>query len=254
MSTPVRLYMVGGAVRDHLDAVLHTSPHDFDFAVEALNYAHMRAWLLSHGASIWQERPEYATIRCCIPYASLGGDFDHFDAFKTYKPESKVPCDFVLCRRDGFYSDSRRPDAVYPGELTDDLARRDFTVNAMALSPDGEVHDPHMGQYDLRYRILRAVGSAPERLQEDPLRILRALRFAVTRSMGVDYTLAAALKNHAKLLHLLPEERVAEELTRMFKHSTPDTLALLSVHREVLTELFTAGSRLWLLPTLKDRA
>lgn len=250
LDTPIRLYMVGGAVRDHLDAMHPSRAKDLDFAVEALDYGHMRSWLTSHGARLWMERPQFASIRCSIPAMAFPDDFD---SIIDDTAEHNVNADFTLCRRDGFYSDSRHPDEVFPGTIEDDLARRDFTMNAIAMRPDGSIIDPHMGQYDLRHRIVRAVGSPSERFEEDPLRILRALRFSVTKGMVLDTSLAAAVRGKAHTLPVVSVERAAEELTRMFTHNTLEAMYRLTSFPEVTNTLFNHNSKLWLTPTLRNR-
>lgn len=248
MSTPVKLYLVGGAVRDRLNVLNPSYIKDYDFSVEALDYNHMRSWLSSIGARIWQERPQFGTIRCRVNGRDLGGTFGG-----AVHPDGHLDADFVLCRRDGFYTDSRHPDEVFIGTVLDDLTRRDFTVNAMAVTPDGEVIDPHMGQYDLRHQILRAVGNASERVNEDPLRILRAMRFCVTKGFHLDYTLGAAMENHAEKLTSVSAERIQSELHRMFSHDTSFTLNLLHRFPKTTLVLFSAIPNLWLMPTLKER-
>ncbi len=102
----VKIYLVGGSIRDQL---LGLKSKDLDYAVEAGSYEEMRDYIKENG-KIFLETPEYLTIRAHL--------------------KNGEPADFVLCRKDGEYSDGRRPDKVTPGTLYDDLARRDFTVNA----------------------------------------------------------------------------------------------------------------------------
>jgi tRNA nucleotidyltransferase/poly(A) polymerase len=247
LNTPVRIYMVGGAVRDHLDLLFPVQSKDFDFAVEALDYGHMRSWLTAHGAKIWQERPVFGTIRCNIPTAVFAGEFEGL------LPDLTMNADFTLCRKDGFYSDSRHPDEVFPGNIFEDLQRRDFTVNAIAITQKGEILDPHMGQYDIRNRVVRAVGNPNDRLREDPLRILRAMRFRVTKEMVIDYSLLTAMKHCAADISIVSPERIVEELSRMFTHNTLASMQLLASLPEITNTLFNHGSKLWLQPTLRNR-
>src|SRR4051812_36297006 len=110
----VHLYEVGGHVRDSL---LGIKSKDIDFAVEAESFMELFNWLNAQKFDIFLITEEYGTIRARFPKG-------HVNAGLT--------ADFVLCRKDGNYSDGRRPDSVSPGTIFDDLARRDFTVNAMA--------------------------------------------------------------------------------------------------------------------------
>lgn len=239
------LYLVGGAVRDHLDGRTHAK--DYDFAVEADSFQAMHDWFLQHGGTIYLSRPEYGTIRGSIPYAALPGDYGG-----AILPYLELDGDFTLCRGDGVYTDGRHPDRITPASLTDDLARRDFTINAMALDSQGTLLDPHLGSYDLRDRVIRCVGNPFERIEEDPLRILRAMRFAVTRNMRIDYTLAGAMARHASRLDTVSSERIVEELRRMFTHSTTNTLTVLVAFPGVIEYCFEHSS-IWLLPTLRER-
>ncbi len=116
-------------------------------------------------------------------------------------------------RRDGAYLDSRHPDHVeFTGSLREDLSRRDFTVNAIALNLRGELTDPFGGRQDLKRQILRAVGDPVKRFQEDALRILRGLRFASRLGFAVEPDTAAALRRCAPLLERIAPERIQTEL------------------------------------------
>ena len=161
--------------------------------------------------------------------------------------------DFVLCRREGPYSDGRRPDWVSIGNLYDDLARRDFTVNAIAMDADGSYIDPHFGRADLDLRTLRFVGEPWDRIREDALRIMRAIRFAVTKDMGWDSLMTMIIidgRDHeieeiSELLRNISKERRADELSKMFKHNTLETLRWFErLPPPILNAIFSGGVRL----------
>lgn len=117
-------------------------------------------------------------------------------------------------RRDGAYLDNRHPDHVeFTASLQEDLARRDFTVNAIALNLRGELSDPFGGRSDLAAGLLRAVGRPEERFQEDALRIMRGLRFAARLGFAIEPDTAAALHACAPLLKNIAPERLLVELT-----------------------------------------
>lgn len=203
----INYYFVGGFVRDEL---LGIKSKDVDFAVEAPSYEAMRDDILARGYIIFIEKPEYFTIRGKHP--QYGG------------------VDFVLCRRDGYYSDNRRPDTVEVGTIYDDLARRDFTINAIAKTENGKYVDPHGGRIDLEKRVLRCVGDTNTRLTEDPLRILRALRFRITKNFLTDAELYRALDSWDIVsgLKTVAVERIYEELRRCYEFDTWKTMRLLA--------------------------
>ena len=117
-------------------------------------------------------------------------------------------------RRDGVYLDSRHPDHVeFTPSLQEDLARRDFTINAIALSLRGELADPFNGRQDLTDHVLRAVGDPEKRFEEDALRIMRGLRFASKLGFYIEPDTAAALRRCGPLLQHIAPERILAELT-----------------------------------------
>lgn len=118
-------------------------------------------------------------------------------------------------RRESGYGDGRHPDAVsFDTDLTGDLARRDFTVNAMALGADGDVIDPFGGRADLDDRLIRAVGEPETRFSEDALRILRGVRFAAQLGFAIEPATAAAMEQCAPLVEKVSAERIKTELEK----------------------------------------
>lgn len=230
----ITLYEVGGCVRDEQ---LGLVSKDIDYAVEAASYEVMRNALDAEGFKIFLENPEFVTLRAQFP---------------PHRQRGTLTADFVLCRKDGQYTDGRRPDAVLAGTLYDDLARRDFTVNAMAKSEDGTLIDPFGGRADLAAGVLRAVGNAEDRLREDALRALRAVRFSITKGFVFDSELLAALNSTwlPPLLSSVSAERRREEMLKAFKADTVATLTLLQTLPRELTEAVFADG-LWLKPTLE---
>jgi tRNA nucleotidyltransferase (CCA-adding enzyme) len=225
-------YQVGGSVRD---MVLGVKSKDIDYAVEAESFDAMRSAILERGGEIFLETPQYLTIRARVPL--LGA------------------CDYVLCRKDGAYSDGRRPDSVEIGTIYDDLARRDFTVNAMALTECGNLIDPFEGERDCAIKWLRCVGSAETRLTEDGLRMLRALRFSITKGFTLDDHIYRCLRDpffFAPRLKGVSVERIREELVRCFQYDTNETLDTLVDYGDLRRYLFSIDA-LWLKPTLEAR-
>ena len=129
-------------------------------------------------------------------------------------------------RSDGAYTDHRRPDSVrFVSSLAEDLRRRDFTVNAMALNASGRVVDLFGGQADLAAGRIRCVGEPEERFREDALRILRALRFAARLGFSVEAETGRAMLACRELLHAVSPERVLSELRGFLSAPKPGTLA-----------------------------
>ena len=127
-------------------------------------------------------------------------------------------------RAESQYSDHRHPDQVrFVADLTADLSRRDFTVNAMALSSDGVVRDPFGGVADLRQGVIRCVGDPELRFEEDALRMLRALRFSAKLGFSIELFTMEAIREKATLCGSLAPERVRDELEKILLSPAPET-------------------------------
>lgn len=229
--TIIRFFQVGGSIRD---TIMGKQSKDVDYAVEADSFDAMREEILDRGGKIFLETPKFLTIRAHMPITGA--------------------CDFVLCRKESAYRDGRHPDVVEVGTIYDDLARRDFTVNAIALDLDTKYYvDPHGGQDDIRRNILRCVGSARERFEEDGLRLLRALRFHITKGFRLDSDIEDVLQSEdtIQLLAGVSGERVREELYKMFAHDTYRTLEVLQKHPWIVT-VMCITHRIKLIPSTKD--
>jgi len=235
----IKVYLVGGAVRD---GFLGQDAEDRDYTVEAPSYEAMLEYIKSVG-KVFLEKKEFFTVR-----ALVDGDVD----------------DYVLARKDGIYHDGRRPSEVSPGTIYDDLARRDFTMNAIALSGftlknclyvDAPVFiDPHGGRADIENRLIRCVGAAEERFEEDALRMLRALRFSITKDMMLHQDIRKALGSRRLIdkLASVSFERKREELHKAFAHDTLRSLAVFGEEFPIIAEACFQDP-LWLLPTCKER-
>lgn len=242
----MEMYMVGGAARDEL---LGVKSNDIDFTVVLdqddaflLNrlgpFATMSHNLSSLGFKIFLETPEYLTIRAQFPK----GWITQKDS--PYRGNHTTTADFVLARKEGVYTDGRRPDAVEVGTLMDDLQRRDFSMNAIAKAADGSLIDPFGGQADIQAGIIRAVGDPFERLTEDALRAVRALRFSVTKGFTLDDELSEVLESSYEVFDALEnkisDERIQVELSKMFRFDTLLSINLLN-RFPLLTEAMFAG-------------
>ena len=184
-------WAVGGCVRD---ALLGLEPQDYDLCTAALP-EQIKEVFSDHGLVLAGEKHGTVTV------LTEGG-----------------PLEITTFRLEGDYADSRRPGWVRFVEDVDlDLSRRDFTVNAMAFSPDRGLRDPFGGREDLGRKCLRAVGDPLVRFSEDALRILRGLRFSARYGLEPDPDTLEAMKNLSGLLDNLARERVFEELCKLIR-------------------------------------
>ena len=191
-------YAVGGCVRD---AVLGLQPHDFDLCTAALP-DQMQAVFADHDL-----------VLAGLKHGTVGVIF----------PDGVV--EITTFRTEGGYADCRHPDWVrFVDNIEEDLARRDFTVNAMAWSPTRGFADPFDGQNDLKNHILRAVGHPETRFQEDSLRILRGARFAAKYRLTPDADTETAMIALAPLMENLARERVFSELCKLLTHASAEDL------------------------------
>ena len=184
-------YAVGGCVRD---ALLGLTPHDYDIAVSV---------------------PPEETMACFAGYRVIGTGLKHGTVTVVLDGHNVEMTSF---RTDGEYTDLRRPEHVrFTPDLAEDLSRRDFTVNAMAYSPDAGLVDLFGGQEDLKNRVLRCVGVPEDRFREDGLRILRALRFASVLGFAVEPETDLSVRRNAGNLTFISAERKLTELRGLLK-------------------------------------
>lgn len=252
--TKYQIYYVGGFVRDSLLGI-KSNDIDFCFVCNPEHEDHknlsiedgfqiMKQWLINEGYTIFLETPSMLTIRAKIPENNSKITLDCGNT-----------ADFVLARKELSYDDNSRQPKVALGTLEDDLIRRDFTVNAMAMDLNGNIIDLFGGMEDLNNRILKTPRDAKLTMMDDPLRILRALRFCVTKQFAIDPTIINAMMQlniQDKLFTVVSQDRIREELTKMFKYSTSRTLRLIYKLDRIapttfMDRLFANG--LWLKPT-----
>lgn len=225
--TNVELYLVGGAVRDHFR---DRKSKDWDFAVEADSFSAMRDWLNENGFNIFAETPKYLTLRARAEMDRF--QFGSLDLTGT-------TFDFTLCRTEKDYTDGRHPDSVEIGTIYDDLSRRDFTMNSIALDKAGRTIDPFDGVTAIYDMDIICTGGVA-RLEEDGLRIMRAIRFGVQLLFMLDYDIQDFLKSKAAVeaLSLISEDRIREELNKALRISTPDTLWQLNRYPKIKNHIF----------------
>ena len=197
-------YLVGGCVRDLLRG---KQPQDWDMTTSA--------------------RPEQ--VMALFGGAAIPTGLQHGTVTVRAGEDS---FEITTFRRDGDYGDHRHPDRVtFTDSLAEDLMRRDFTINAMALDLRGELTDLHGGRDDLAAGVIRCVGDARRRFDEDALRILRALRFAAALGFALEEETERGARAMAPLLKTVAAERVREELLKLLcgEHVVP-VLLLSLIH------------------------
>lgn len=204
-------YAVGGCVRDSL---LGLDPHDWDLCTSA--------------------RPEQVMAlfgeEKCIPTGLQHGTVTVKQGGRLYET--------TTFRTEGAYSDGRHPDAVcFVPDVREDLARRDFTINAMAYSAEEGLIDPFGGRDDLAAHLVRAVGEPERRFEEDALRILRLYRFAARFGFAIDLATGVAARALGPHLDCVSAERIQEELLKLLAAPRPGSYLEPAVLAVVLPEL-----------------
>ena len=204
-------YVVGGCVRDSL---LGLDPHDWDLCTSA--------------------RPEQVMAlfgeEKCIPTGLQHGTVTVKQGGRLYET--------TTFRTEGAYSDGRHPDAVcFVPDVREDLARRDFTINAMAYNAEEGLIDPFVGRDDLAAHLVRAVGEPERRFEEDALRILRLYRFAARFGFAIDPATGAAARALGPHLDCVSAERIQEELLKLLAAPRPGSYLEPAVLAVILPEL-----------------
>jgi len=206
-------WCVGGCVRDTL---LGRVPADWDVCTSALPQ-------------------ETKAALGGMPTAEVGAGYGTVTALTA-----GGPVEITTYRKEGAYSDHRRPDRVtFSKSIEDDLRRRDFTINAMAGHPGRGLRDPLGGQKDLHMQILRCVGCPARRFDEDALRILRCLRFAAVLGFGIEENTEKALMDLSNLLKTVSPERVQAEMDKLLVGACADKV--LHIYADVFRALFPEG-------------
>lgn len=240
-----QIFKVGGCIRDKFLGI-DSKDIDFTFVCEESQtveqgWSEMRSWMLERGFEIFLETQDCFTIRAKFPK-------DH--------QFSGLVADFVMARKEvGYVEGTRRP-ILELGTLEDDLLRRDFTLNALAEDIDGNIIDLFGGIEDLKIGILRTPMDANVTMMDDPLRILRALRFTITKDFVMSDDIWEAMKQPnilKKLEQTVSGQRIREEIDKMMRFNTVRSFRLLMDVDEIipgfLELIFKDG--MWLKPTFE---
>jgi tRNA nucleotidyltransferase/poly(A) polymerase len=241
-----QIFKVGGCIRDGILGI-NSKDIDFTFVLDNLDqtveegFIQMEQWMKDGGFEIFLSTPDMFTIRGKFPK-------DHVHA--------GLVADFVMARKEiGYIEGTRRP-ILALGNLEDDLVRRDFTVNALAEDINGNIIDLFNGREDLAKGLLRTPLDPMVTFMDDPLRLLRALRFTITKDFVMHSDIWEAMKQPALLSKLeltVSGERIREEIMKMMAKDTPRSFRLLADVDDAipgfLDLIFKKG--LWLKPTFE---
>jgi tRNA nucleotidyltransferase/poly(A) polymerase len=242
-----KFYEVGGCVRDE---ILGLKSKDIDYVavpdeglLEEITYADtmfsiLETYLRNEGFEIFLITPECFTIRAKFP--------------KNHKYQGVA--DFVMARKEVGYIPNTRQPMIVPGTLHDDLIRRDFTLNALAKDKDGNIIDMFDGMWALENKLLITPQDARTTMLDDPLRLLRAFRFSITKGFDISPRIWETCHVDEivdKLEQVVSQERIRDEIFKMMKHDTLKTLDLFEkikyTNPKILEIMF--GKELWLKPT-----
>lgn len=194
-----KCYLVGGAVRDML---MGQTPKDFDFVTPLLP-DEVEQHIEAAGRHCWSGGKRFGTL-----------------AAKVWFNDQWNMVEITTFRHEQYQVGSRKPTVTFGvGDITEELSRHDFTVNAIAVKPDGSICDPFNGIEDLKDGCIRAVGNPTIRFKEDPLRILRALRFVSTKGFYIESKTLKSMMKHAHRLNTVSRERWNMEMDKLLMGS-----------------------------------
>jgi tRNA nucleotidyltransferase/poly(A) polymerase len=240
------MFEVGGKVRDEIlgleskDIDYVAVPNDKllqDFDTAESMFSMLETYLRDEKFEIFLVTPDCFTIRAKFPK-------DH---------RYSGVADFVMARKEVGYVPGTRTPIVKPGTLYDDLERRDFTLNALAKDEDGTIIDYFNGLDHLKFKMLITPLDTNITMNDDPLRLLRALRFSITKGFRISNDIWNELNNfdYDEKMSVVSTERIREELFKCFKHDTIETLKKLEEFKYLRDYIFK-NNLLWLKPTMEQ--
>ncbi|NMA66829.1 MAG: CCA tRNA nucleotidyltransferase [Clostridiaceae bacterium] len=192
-------FLVGGCVRD---LIMERNPNDWDIATNASTNAIKAIFTRTYNTGL-----KHGTVTAIY---------------------NGIKAEITTYRKEAMYSDHRRPDfVIFTDTLTDDLSRRDFTVNSMAYHPEKGLTDPFNGLDDIKEGVIRCVGNPEKRFSEDALRMLRAIRFSAQLGFKIEDKTFSAIKKYWSDLYYVSVERIQSELNKILVSKEPQKLYLL---------------------------
>lgn len=212
------VYLVGGSVRD---LVMGNTPKDYDFCTPMLpdDIEHKLHLAQRHAYGIGKK---FGTIgfKIEVPTTGLAERFGEAFSVKVIPQFEYV--EITTFRSEVYMGKSRKPTSVkFVPSLDEDLARRDFTMNAMVLRPEGTIYDPYGGKLDIHVKRIKTVGMPKERINEDPLRMLRAARFAARYGFNIDPNFIGKARHLAARVMDVSRERWVGELDKLLMSEFP---------------------------------
>lgn len=220
------VYLVGGSVRD---IVMGNDPKDYDFTTPML-----------------PDDVEDAVKKAGRHAYAIGKRFGTIGFTVETSPRVFEYIEVTTFRSEVYTSKSRKPEVEFVPSLDEDLARRDFTMNAMVLRPDGSIYDPYGGRIDILKRLINTVNQPKDRIQEDPLRMLRAARFAARYGFDIDPNFIGKARQLADRIYDVSIERWVQELDKLITSKEAywgvDQLHKMGLYERVLPELYSDES------------
>lgn len=223
------VYLVGGSVRD---LVMGNEPKDYDFTTPMLPDEIVER-VKTAGRKTYEIGKKFGTIGFKVEVKS-----DRIQTTQLRSPEYEY-VEVTTFRSEVYTSKSRKPEVAFVASLDEDLARRDFTMNAMVLRPDGTIYDPYGGKLHIHKKHIVTVGTPKDRIQEDPLRMLRAARFAARYGFTIDPNFIGKARQLADRIYDVSVERWVQEL---------DKLLTSDYYVQGMIELFQMGILYRILP------
>lgn len=237
----IKIFEIGGSVRDQLLGI-DSKDKDFVVVFEDISIGIDKAWeylinyLKDNGYEIFLETKDCYTVRAKFPL--------------THKHKG-LTADFVIARKDIAYNGVDRKPVIELGTIEDDVFRRDFCCNALYKDEEGQIIDlTNRGLVDVHYKVLSTPLMPLHTFRDDPLRIFRAIRFAITKGFTLHIEIKDAIRVGQFNFSVISTERVREELYKCFKHDTLKTLHYLELFPQLKRYAFE-NNKLWLMPTNK---
>jgi poly(A) polymerase len=234
------VYLVGGSVRD---LVMGNTPKDYDFTTPLLP-EEVESKIKSAGRHAYTIGKAFGTIGFKVPAPVRVLNLNTNEVMQETRPFHKgfEYVEVTTYRSEVYTSKSRKPEVQFVPSLEEDLARRDFTMNAMVLKGDGKIFDPYGGRLDIHAKQIKTVGMPKDRIQEDPLRMLRAARFAARYDFTIDPNFIGKARQLADRIFDVSVERWVQELDKLLVsehyYSGMQALESMGIWKRILPEQY----------------